>query len=83
MYKYDRGLCHHEIPRGFDRTARNDPQSWVAALMASYVGKDLDYPNDIQQAVQRIEARVSGTPCDFPFEHDEWSHHWKSGYGAD
>lgn len=83
IHKYDSNLCHHEIPMGFDRTVRNDPQKWVAALMASGVRKIPDgLKDDIQEAIQRIEARVSGVPSDFDFEHEEWSHHWKSGYGA-
>jgi hypothetical protein len=81
-HKYDSDLCHHDYPTGFDRTINNDPQTWTAALMTSDVRKGPDCPRDIQEAMQRIEARVSGVSCDFAFEHEEWSRHWKSGYDA-
>ncbi|KAF2714992.1 hypothetical protein K504DRAFT_457172 [Pleomassaria siparia CBS 279.74] len=82
MNRYDSDLCCHRVPRGVDPTVRNDPHTWVAALMASDARKGPDCPNDIQEAIQRIEARASGAPCDFSFEHVGWSHHWKSGYDA-
>ncbi|KAJ4305130.1 hypothetical protein N0V90_000660 [Kalmusia sp. IMI 367209] len=80
-HEYDSGLCHHVIPKGFDRTVKNDPQMWAAALMASDMSKGPDRLKDIQEAIQRIEARASGAPYHFDFEHEEWSRHWKSGYG--
>ncbi|KAF1851618.1 uncharacterized protein K460DRAFT_270540 [Cucurbitaria berberidis CBS 394.84] len=79
-HEYDSDLCRHEVPDGFDRIVKNDPKMWVPALMASAMRKGYDSLKDTREAIQRIEARAAGVSCDFDFEHEEWSRHWKSGY---
>lgn len=80
--KYDNNLSCHEVPKGFDQSARNDPRTWVAALMAACTEKGPGCMTNIQEALQRLEGHTSGELCDVGLEHDEWSHRWKSGYGA-
>lgn len=82
IHKYDDKLCRHDFPKGVDRAVRIHPQTWVAALMAERTKVGSEMPHDVSEAIQRIEARNAGVPCDWDFEHMDWQSNLKSGHDS-
>ncbi|KAF2647625.1 hypothetical protein K491DRAFT_614308, partial [Lophiostoma macrostomum CBS 122681] len=80
--KHDNDISPHEVPRGFDRIVKNDPRTWVVAMMECSASARHDSPRAVEEAIERSETYGSGASAHFDFEHEEWSHHWRSGYGA-